>query len=195
MESVEFPGSLRTICQSSFSKCKSLRRVMFHDGLEILGTDEYTKEDKIQYGVFEESVVEKIAFPSTLRRIEYRAFVGCESLKNIVFPDHLEKIGLFAFFQTGLENIELPVSLRTVAQGAFAQCRNLRSVRFGEGLEIIGTDEYEKGDRLWYGTFENSVLEHIDLPSTLKRIEYNTFHSCKNLKSVALPDGLAYIGK
>ena len=32
------------------------------------------------------------------------------------------------------------------------------------------------------------------LPSTLKRIEYNAFKGCKNLKGIALPRGLEYIG-
>ena len=29
----------------------------------------------------------------------------------------------------------------------------------------------------------------------LKRIEYNAFKNCKNLKSINLPDSLEYIGK
>ena len=37
-------------------------------------------------------------------------------------------------------------------------------------------------------------MERIELPSTLKRIEYNTFEDCKNLKSIWLPERLEYIG-
>ena len=43
--------------------------------------------------------------------------------------------------------------------------------------------------------FERSAVEHVELPSTLKRIEYNAFNGCKDLKSISLPDKLEYIGE
>lgn len=62
-----------------------------------------------------------------------------------------------------------------------------------EGLEVLGVDEYLSGDEL-PGVFQHSALESVKLPSTLKRIEYNTFVSCANLKAVDFPDGLETIG-
>lgn len=35
----------------------------------------------------------------------------------------------------------------------------------------------------------------MHLPSTLKRIEYNVFDECKQLKNIQLPEGLEYIGR
>ena len=64
-----------------------------------------------------------------------------------------------------------------------------------EGLETLGTDEYTPDGRMWYGVFQESALESVELPSTLKRIEYNAFQSCKLLKSIVLPDRLEYIGE
>ena len=64
-----------------------------------------------------------------------------------------------------------------------------------EGLETLGTDEYPDGDGGWCGVFDGSVLEHVDLPSTLRRIEYNTFYGCKGLRNIILPEKLEYIGK
>lgn len=37
-------------------------------------------------------------------------------------------------------------------------------------------------------------MESIELPSTLKRIEYNAFKTCTNLKNVSLPESLRRIG-
>ena len=54
---------------------------------------------------------------------------------------------------------------------------------------IVNKIEYE-GD-----VFYNAVIESIILPSTLKRIEEQTFGSCKNLKNINIPDGVEYIGK
>ena len=67
-------------------------------------------------------------------------------------------------------------------------------MKFGEGLEILGTNEYPDNGNLWYGVFEESSIESVELPSTLKRIEYWAFENCKSLKSITLPDKLEYIG-
>ena len=136
------PQSVRTIRQGAFCKCESLRTVVLNEGLETLGTDEYPEKDKVWYGTFEESAVENINLPSTLKRIEYRAFRGCKNLKGLEFPAGLEKIGLYAFSDSGLESAEFPASLRTIAQGAFSKCKSLRTAKFNDGLEVLGTNDY-----------------------------------------------------
>ena len=110
------------------------------------------------------------------------------------FSEGLEKIGRFAFYASGLEQLEFPASLRTVSQAAFAKCKSLRTVKFGEGLEVLGTDERPGEGKLWHGVFAESALENVELPSTLKRIEYGAFKDCKNLKTIKFPERLEYIG-
>ena len=110
------------------------------------------------------------------------------------FSEGLEKIGISAFNTNELKSVELPASLRTVSQAAFAKCKSLKTVKFNAGLEVLGTDEYVENGELYYGVFEESSIEHVELPSTLRRIEYSAFESCKNLKNISLPDKLEYIG-
>ena len=74
IRSIEFPTSLRKIAQGAFAQCSSLKTVKFNEGLEALGTDEYTKEGKMWAGVFYGSAVGSVTFPFTLKRIEYNAF-------------------------------------------------------------------------------------------------------------------------
>lgn len=69
----------------------------FCEGLEVLGTDESTDEDKQSYGVFHGSSLENIKLPSTLKRIEHSAFNNCKNLKNINLPDKLVYIGKSCF--------------------------------------------------------------------------------------------------
>ena len=59
---------------------------------------------------------------------------------------------------------------------------------------MLGKDEYPNGKELC-GVFENSAIEDIKLPTTLKRIEYSAFKNCKCLKRVYLPEKLEYIGR
>lgn len=104
-------------------------------------------------------------------------------------------ISRFAFSETNLGNIEFPSSLRTIAQGAFYKCENLRTVKFNAGLEVLGTDEYSDDGKMFYGVFEESAVECVELPYTLKELEYSAFENCKNLKSINLPNELTRIGK
>ena len=132
-----------------------------------------------------------------LTTVEANTFYQCESLKSVEFPEGLHKICWFAFYQSGLEKVEFPTSLRRVGLGAFAKCTSLRSAKFGEGLEVLGEDKYyysEEGPRQYAGVFYKSALETVVLPSTLRRIEYGTFSTCGNLRSIVLPDRLEYLG-
>ena len=138
--------------------------------------------------------MESVRLPSTLKKIERRAFFRCKNLKGLTFPTGLEKIGLYAFSESGLESAEFPASLRTIAQGTFACCKSLRTAKFAEGLETLGTDERPENGNHWYGVFQGSALESVTLPSTLRRIEDLAFKKCKNLRSVTLPEDLKYIG-
>ena len=78
LESVAIPSSVRIIHQSAFCLCKNLRYAMINEGLETLGTDEYKSDGARYFGVFQEDALEHVIFPSTLKRIEYRAFMDCE---------------------------------------------------------------------------------------------------------------------
>ena len=77
-----------------------------------------------------------------------------------------------------------------ISQGAFAACKSLKTVRFGEGLEVLGADTYPDDYKIRRGVFEKSALEHIELPSTLRRIEQNAFRECRSLRDIRLPDRL-----
>ena len=90
--------------------------------------------------------------------------------------------------------MKFPTSLRTIGQGAFAKCKSLRTAKLNEGLEVLGTDEYPMCDDMYHGVFERSALENVELPSTLKKIEYSAFQCCDNLRSIDLPDKLETIG-
>ena len=104
-------------------------------------------------------------------------FKCCDNLRSISLPEKLEFIGTDCFRGSALESVELPASLRTISQGAFVECKNLKTAKFSEGLEVLGTGN----DSLCYGVFQHSAIESVQLPSTLRRIERDTFNDCKNL--------------
>lgn len=155
---------------------------MLNEGLEVLGVDERTLGSPYHRGVFSESGLKRVRLPSTLKRIEFSVFLRCVQLKTIHFPDSLEYIGTWCFGETGLERVEFPASLRTICQGAFVYCRSLVTAKFSDGIETLSTNEYPGRDKRYDGIFSGSALEHVELPATLRRIEYSTFKNCRNLK-------------
>lgn len=156
--------------------------MQFHDGLEVLGTDERPRDGGLWCGVFEDSVVERVELPSTLKRIEYSAFECCKSLKSIALPDGLEHIGMKCFKDSALEEIRLP-ALKTIEQLTFSCCMGLKSVQFSPGLERIGIK-----------AFCGTKLESVRFPSSLRRICQGAFSECNNLRTVVLNEGLEALG-
>lgn len=61
-----------------------------------------------------------------------------------------------------------------------------------EGLEKLGCKEDSDEDEA--GVFFGCAIKSIRLPSTLRRIEAQTFEDCENLKHVELPNCVEYIG-
>ena len=170
VERVEIPSSVREVGPGAFHGCEGLEKITFAGA-----TSPQCR--------------------SQLKTISAEAFRDCASLKNVELPDGLEEIGLCAFDGSGLESIATPPSVRTIRQGAFFWCNCLRRAVLNEGLEVLGTDEDPSRAEYWCGVFQLSALESVTLPSTLKRIEHGAFRTCDNLKSIALPEKLEYIGK
>ena len=112
--------------------------------MEVLGTDEYPGSGELYYGVFEESALENVRLPSTLRRIEYAAFQGCGGLKGVQLPDGLEYVGIVAFYGSGLQQVTLPGTLRELG-GLALVCKSLKTVWVGEGC----TADVEKSVGDW----------------------------------------------
>ena len=117
-----------------------------NEGLETLGTDEFSFANhdngnynrysnmreldinecarvgegyRAYHGVFQESALESIVFPSTLRAIEYSAFYDCRSLRSAKLPEGLMKVGKQCFYETGLEEVVLSAGLKDIGDGAF----------------------------------------------------------------------------
>ena len=168
-----------------FCECESLRNIKLPSTLE-----------RIRDYCFAKSGLEKVEIPDRVVEIAHGAFGMCESLESVTFGEksELEVVGPEAFARSKLRAFVAPPPVRTIARGAFSKCTELKRVELNEGLEALGEDEYPEDGKRYYGVFEDSALKEIVLPSTLRRIEYNTFSCCKNLTKLVLPDLLCRIG-
>lgn len=194
LETLTTPQSVKTIRQGAFCWCKRLRDATLNEGLETLGSKENRQRQEHWYGIFEESGLQSVKLPSTLKVIEHSAFRGCKCLKKITLPKGLEQIGQTSFASSGLENVALPKSLRSIDQGAFFMCKALKAIALNEGLEMLDTDVAGENGKVRFGVFQDSALESVKVPSTVKKIGASAFSRCKNLKRVKFEEGIESLG-
>ena len=93
LEEAVLPESAKAVGAEAFFKCKQLTTAQLNEGLQKLGTKEVVNGRECEGEVFLGSALESIRLPSTLRRIEYRTFSCCESLRSIEIPSGVECIG------------------------------------------------------------------------------------------------------
>lgn len=103
-------------------------------------------------------------FPSNLEEIGYSAFYGCKSLKTIVLPESLTKLGEYYYGYSGNSSVGY----------TFAYCTSLTSIVIPSKISAIRN-----------GLFEGCTqLQHVTLGSGVKTIEKKVFENCTNLKTL-----------
>jgi hypothetical protein len=119
--------------------------------------------------------------------IPNEAFRDKTTLRSIVLPNTLERIGRDAF--NGCSALSYPViipsSVRTIGDRAFYNCPLLTQVTLSESLETIG-------DFAFYGT---NLTGTLDLPASVTAIGHKAYYQCKGLTDkLVLPEGLTKLG-
>ena len=127
---------------------------------------------KINNYAFVYTDLESITIPNSVKVIERSAFYGCKNLKTVSLPTGvlLENI---AFKFSGLESVELK-DVKLQGPSIFQHCEQLKSVVIKGDTPVIPA-------RTFYSCYR---LTHIELPETLKQIEYNGFYGCDKLREV-----------
>lgn len=170
---VWFHRSVVKVEDRAFSKCKSLKKVVFNEGLIEIGSNAFYNCNSL----------ESITLPSTVTSVGEEAFNKCVNLKEVVLNDGLKKIDERAFKECiSLERISIPSTVK-IGNYVFS-CYKLKEVVLNEGVKRIGKSFYKC-----------KALESINLPSTLMEIGNDAFYSCSNLRQVVLNEGLKEIGQ
>lgn len=114
---------------------------------------------------------------SKLEQIGDSCFANNLALKWIDIPSNINKIGAWAFANSGLQSIELPSNVTTIGDGLFSNCRSLTRFNIGgSGFDTI---------RRWM--FEKCVaLTSIIIPANIILIDDLAFADCSNLTSVRI---------
>lgn len=124
-----------------------------------------------------------IAIPTPTTKINASAFSCCYNLSSINFGtgSRLKTIGKTAFYCTNLRTVDFGdnSALQTIGDSAFFCCMKLSSIRFGENSQLTTVGPY---------AFNSCTsLTVITLPEKVTTIKTYAFYDCKNLTDIILP--------
>ena len=158
--------------------------------------------------------LETYTVPETVTSIEGNAFINLgrtNSIKNLILPEGLLKIGKNALQGSYLKSIHIPASVQEIGEMAFTTpdgITSLETVTFAENsmLVRIGNEAFsdckklteidipDSVTELGTGVFKGCVaLTTADLPAALTVLPAETFSGCKALNTVTLKEGLETI--
>ena len=160
---------------------KDMKKLLFYPSSKI------GKIYKVPEGVetignraFNESKLEKIILPDTLRELEKYAFVGSKKLTDINLPCNLKALSDYVFKNTNIKELTLPASLNDIDYDAFSDS-NLKTVFIPEKLIDIGPDAFDYCSNLkeihiaknWanlHPEFSENYKEYLVFPMTIDEI-------------------------
>ena len=97
----------------------------------------------IAAGAFRDNTsIETVLIPSTVREIGASAFAGCTNLKTVTVYAGLETIGNSAFSGcSALTSVTLPDGVRTFGENVFADCPEMK-ISLPSSLERLGVNMF-----------------------------------------------------
>ena len=192
-------------------------------------------------------IIEKIILPSTVLKIEKEALAYCTKLKEIIFNDEVESINFKCFVGCdSLEEVKIPPRIETIItfprknnftkiyvndnlkfvtedafdiyneeKDEFEPCtteillqnpvykiidgfmvntkfmitlyrvdKSSSHVRIPNGIKTIGTGTFDEMNFTLFHLKDVKPIETVVIPASVRRINYNAFDSCENLRSV-----------
>lgn len=84
-----------------------------------------------------------VVIPEGIREIGINAFWNNRELKQVVFPESLEKIGNGAFAGVDLQQLILPKNLKEIGRNAFEGCNSLEFVRIPAGVFSMSQQAFD----------------------------------------------------
>ena len=173
-EKTNIPDSVTTIEDGAFDGCSELESITIPENVRYIGSGVFTGCSSLKkIEVAEKNLVyDSRDNCNAIIKTETNTLIqGCEKT-NI--PDSVEKIGWYAFCDSGLTSIVIPESVTSISMCAFAECDNL------ESIVILGNIGYV-AERLFVGCCN---LEWIKISDSITYIGEGAFGGCEQLKDI-----------
>lgn len=203
----------------------TIKKLIINEGIDVIGNSAFAYCYNLQGElVLPESCREigtyafgncvnitKVVFPKLMTSIGTGGsqFYGCASLKEIVWPEHVEYIPRYLFRNcSSLEKIVIPEGVIEIGSGSFRGCVSVKEVVLPSTLKKIANGSGGVvGDSMYYpyaaGVYEEVngafaccySLERVAFNngSNLEDIGSDAFNSCHELKYFDFPESLKIV--
>lgn len=211
----ELSSSLTTIESKAFWGCKLLKINLpnlsgtlgeraFADNINLTEVVSLGKITEFENGSYQSNIggrykgcfygctsLTSVTLPSTLVKIGYGAFSGCDKLTQLngFNNSQIELVGdsiLYGCSSLAFDELNLP-NLTSLGQNAFYEVK-IKKLTLGKVTSLPGANEYIQN----FG--KKDYLEEITLPNTLTTIPNNSFALYTALKKCNLPEGITELG-
>ena len=134
---------------------------------------------------FENTAVEQITIPNSVKDLGKGIFNGCSSLKAVTLDVSRKDIGEYMFKDCiALEEIILPESVESIGNYAFQGCIALNTIYWNKNLKKIGKSAF-KGC---------TSLPEATIPEEVTFLGEECFYECDNLMKVIIPNSVTVLG-
>lgn len=223
IEKVNIYGYYTKISEGAFENCTNLQEINFYNSFEELGDRacyncSALSKIELPYGV---KIIDSSAFsycenlcevslPDTLSNVGQNAFTNCTSLTELVIPNSVKAMEMGILYgSVNLERLEIPfvgtavdscVSLEELFGGDYTyklaelsitgnmiECPDFSDFKYLETVNLPDSIEIIKG------SFYNTQISNLKLPSSLKTIGASAFAN-SNITNLLLPASVESIG-
>ena len=99
----------------------------------------------------------KVIIPEGVTVIEHEAFNADKNLKEVQLPSTLQRIDRRAFWGTALTNVEVPEGVTAIGNEAYSDCRQLESITLPQSLTSLGANVFASCDKLASITLPDNI--------------------------------------
>ena len=138
--------------------------------------------------------IEKVILGNGVNAIGYMAFGNCNNLNEVIIPDSVIDISMWAFRNTPYQN-----TLLANAEDGFIYINKVLYEYHGSDTDVVIKDGTVAVSDFAFG--ENTKIEKVTCPDSLRYLGCavgqsadGVFFKCTNLKTVVLNEGLEHIG-
>lgn len=175
VNTVKIPASVKSLGESVFEECKSLKSFTLPATVESVGSDLLCACVAIT----------EVNLPDNLAEIPSNFLSGAAALKSIKIPASVKKIGEFAFSECAeLADVNVPDGCTDIDRFAFAYCVALQKLPLPESVTALG-----------HGVFYQAGLTEAALPENITVIPDGTFQCCASLPSFVIGNNVTEIEK
>ena len=133
------------------------------------------------------TVIEKITIPGTIKAIPAYSFDNCTKLKEVVLEEGIETIGSCAFEGCKISKLKIPSTCKTIESYAFYNNTQLYQVYIPSSVTTIGSTAFGTLNGLAY-----ICIEHESIPSNWNS-NWSTYTTYTNTVKIVETEDYTYV--